>query len=110
MGLLERHGPDGHSIVRTKHVASRRRHTLAPVVRQNVTPGSEVFSDALGSYRGLKADFIHGVIDHAEKYVEGQIHTAAHDSRTGRYSSALSPNVDATASWHARTFCGTPRW
>lgn len=75
MGLLERHGPDGHSIVRTKHVASRRRHTLAPVVRQNVAPGSEVFSDALGSYSDLKADFIHGVIDHAEKYVEGQIHT-----------------------------------
>lgn len=65
-GLLERHGPDGHSVVRVDHVTSRRR---------NVAPGSEVFSDALGSYRDLASDFAHGVIHHAEKYVEGQIHT-----------------------------------
>jgi hypothetical protein len=75
MGLLERHGPDGHSIVRATHVASRRAHTLTPEVRKNVTPGAEVFSDALASYNNLKADYIHGVIDHAETYVNGQIHT-----------------------------------
>lgn len=74
-GLLERHGPDGHSVVRVKHVTSRRRNVLSPEVRRNVAPGSEVFSDALNSYADLKADFAHGVIDHAEKYVEGQIHT-----------------------------------
>ena len=32
MGLLERHGPDGHSRVRVKHVANTRRVTLAPEV------------------------------------------------------------------------------
>lgn len=75
LGLLERHGPDGHSVVRTKHVTSRRAHTLTPEVRKHVAPGSELFSDALGSYRNLAADFEHQVIDHAEKYVDGQIHT-----------------------------------
>lgn len=44
-------------------------------MRKHVEPGSELFSDALGSYRELARDFEHQVIDHAEKYVDGQIHT-----------------------------------
>lgn len=44
-------------------------------VRQNVKPGSEVFTDALKSYTDLARDYCHGVIDHAESYVEGRIHT-----------------------------------
>jgi transposase-like protein len=49
MGLLERHGPDGHSTVRTKVVANTRRKTLAPEVRQNVEAGSNLYTDALRS-------------------------------------------------------------
>ncbi|HLF09557.1 MAG TPA: IS1595 family transposase [Dehalococcoidia bacterium] len=75
MGLLERHGPDGHSTVRAGVVASRRRSTLSPQVRKNVTRGAVVYTDALPSYADLQADYNHGVIDHAEKYVDGQIHT-----------------------------------
>lgn len=75
MGLLARHGADGHSVVRTKVVADTRRKTLAPEVRQHIATGSEVFTDALKSYAGLDADYVHNVIDHAEKYAEGQIHT-----------------------------------
>jgi transposase-like protein len=75
MGLLDRHGPDGHSTVRTKVVENTRRKTLTTEVRQHVKPGSAVYTDALKSYSDLAADYVHGVIDHAEKYVEGQIHT-----------------------------------
>jgi transposase-like protein len=75
MGLLSRHGPDGHSTVRIKVVVDRRRKNLAGEVRKNVKPGSEVYTDALGSYNDLKADYIHGVIDHAEKYAVGKVHT-----------------------------------
>jgi hypothetical protein len=32
-------------------------------------------SDALMSYMGLKENYRHDVIDHAEKYVDGQVHT-----------------------------------
>lgn len=69
MGLLERHGE-----VRVKVVPDRRRHTLQKEVRANVVEGSEVFTDALPSYEGL-SEYIHQVVDHAEKYVDGQIHT-----------------------------------
>ena len=75
MGLLDRHGPDGHSTVALKIVPNTRRRTLAAEVRARVVPGSEVMTDALKSYGDLADDYIHGVIDHAEKYVEGTVHT-----------------------------------
>ncbi len=75
MGLLERHGPDGHSRVRVRPVPNVRRKTLVPEIRQHVEPGADVFTDALKSYDDLAHDYRHGVIDHAESYAKGRIHT-----------------------------------
>ncbi len=75
MGLLERHGVDGHSKVRAKVVPNTRRKTLGPEVRQNVVEGSEVFTDALKSYNDLSDAYSHAVIDHAECYAKGKVHT-----------------------------------
>ncbi|MHB8589889.1 MAG: IS1595 family transposase [Candidatus Dormibacteraceae bacterium] len=75
MGLLERHGPDGHSTVRTQVVPNVRRHALSPEVSKHVAPGSEIYTDALKSYSKLSETYIHKVIDHAERYAEGQVHT-----------------------------------
>jgi transposase-like protein len=75
MGLLERHGPQGHSAVKAKVVPNVRKHTLVEEVREHVAPGAEVFTDALASYAGLREDFAHQVIDHAEAYAEGKVHT-----------------------------------
>src|SRR2546425_82484 len=70
MGLLERHG-----VARTIVVPTRKKGDLREQVRQNVEQGSELFTDALMSYDGLSADYAHKVIDHAEAYVYGQVHT-----------------------------------
>jgi transposase-like protein len=75
MGLLERHGPDGHSRVRTKIISSTRTTTLDPAVRANVEAGSTVYTDALASYRKLDSEYQHLVIDHAEAYARGHVHT-----------------------------------
>lgn len=75
MGLLDRHGPEGHSTVRAKVIVDRKRRTLAGEVRKNVAPGAEVMTDFFTSYSDLSRDFVHGVIDHAEKYVDGMVHT-----------------------------------
>ena len=75
VGLLNRHGTDGHSTVKAKVVPNVQRKTLAPEVRENVEVGSEVFTDALKSYRGLETEYVHQVIDHAETYVKGNVHT-----------------------------------
>lgn len=74
MGLLQRHHR-GHSTVRTSVLDNTRKSALQAKVRDNVRAGSNVYTDALKSYEGLEAEFIHGVIDHSEKYVDGQIHT-----------------------------------
>jgi transposase-like protein len=70
MGLLERHGE-----VRCGVVENTKRSTLQGKVREHVESGANLFADALLSYSGLEQDYIHQVINHAEKYVEGNIHT-----------------------------------
>jgi len=75
MGLLERHGKDGHSTVTVKMVPTVRKRVLAPEVLQHVTEGSEVFTDSLPSYKQLGEKYIHQVIDHAEAYAKGKVHT-----------------------------------
>jgi transposase-like protein len=70
MGLLERNGK-----VRAKVINDATQLTLHAEVRGNVEQGAELFTDGLKSYSGLHVDYIHKVIDHAEKYVDGQIHT-----------------------------------
>jgi len=43
--------------------------------KKHVAAGSAIYSDALMSYQDLKPTFAHQVIDHAESYVDGQVHT-----------------------------------
>jgi len=71
MGILERGGE-----VRAMMIPSRRKHHLQAQIRAHVKAKSAIYSDALMSYQGLEhQDFSHQVIDHAEKYVDGQVHT-----------------------------------
>lgn len=74
-GLLERHGPDGHSRVLLKAVPTVRQGPLQTEVRKHVEAGAHLYTDALQSYRGLQDEYVHQVIDHSEAYVEGRVHT-----------------------------------
>src|SRR5712692_10208258 len=89
MGLLERHGIDKSqkiidtigteekkaSRVRAKVIQNTGKDTLHGEVKENVKPGSELFTDAHISYRGLDPEYVHKFVDHAETYVQGNIHT-----------------------------------
>ncbi len=70
MGLLERNGK-----VRAKVVRSNRKKIVQPEIRKHVEEGSTLYTDSLKSYEFVSTDYIHQVIDHAEKYVDGKIHT-----------------------------------
>lgn len=70
MGLLERGGE-----VRTMVLANRRKPLIQKQVRENVTPMSVLLSDRLQSYEGLIRHYAHCMIDHAERYVDGKVHT-----------------------------------
>ena len=70
-GLLERKTGRLH----VEHVETRRKGELTKIVREKVRKGSEVMTDELLSYDGLNAEYAHKVINHAEKYVDGNVHT-----------------------------------
>jgi transposase-like protein len=70
MGLLERNGE-----VRTMVVQGTKRRMLHGEVSKHVEAGSTVYSDALRSYNQLDQEFVHHVINHANEYVNGHIHT-----------------------------------
>ncbi len=75
MGLLNRHGKDGVSQIRTAVVTGRKKGHLQPVVRAGVEAGATIHTDNHFSYQGLDRDYTHNVIDHAEAYVDGNVHT-----------------------------------
>ena len=75
MGLLERTSHRGSSRVRLAQVKSNKRRDLMPHVLKHVEAGSNVHTDSLPSYTQLMSDYTHNVIDHAECYVQGNVHT-----------------------------------
>jgi transposase-like protein len=87
-GLLDRETGK----VRTSVVGSRRKHHLQAEIRSNVTPGSALYTDALKSYDGLDSEYAHKVIDHAEAYVDGSVHT----NRLENFWSLLKRTVKGT--------------
>ncbi len=70
VGMLERGGE-----VRLVVVPNRRKGAIQEQIRNDIAAGSALYSDALQSYDGLSQDYAHRVIDHAEHYVDGTIHT-----------------------------------
>lgn len=75
LGLLNRHPEKGKSKIRTKPIDTIRTYRLRAEVSANVADGATVYTDALKSYQALDLYYQHKVIDHAEKYVDGVVHT-----------------------------------
>jgi transposase-like protein len=75
MGVLERNSPDKHSRVKLRVVRNVRRPQLQKEIKKEVTQGSEIYTDSLRSYSGLEQEYVHKVIDHAECYAKGHVHT-----------------------------------
>jgi transposase-like protein len=70
LGIRQRGGE-----TRATVVSDMKGHTLQGHVVENVEPGAAVYTDTFRSYRGLSRDFEHETVDHAEKYVDGRVHT-----------------------------------
>jgi transposase-like protein len=59
---------------RVNAVKSPQEEVLRGAISEHVELGSQIYTDALKSYRRLTLDgFIHDFIDHAESYVEGAV-------------------------------------
>lgn len=72
MGVLDRKNRK----VRAKVIGNTDRKTMTEGVKKETKKGSTVYTDAHSGYDLLTEEgFIHKVIDHAVKYVDGAIHT-----------------------------------
>jgi transposase-like protein len=70
IGLLER---GGH--VRANVLPNRKRAALHGEIEKNIEPGSSVYTDDFMSYWELPEHFTHKFVDHAQRYVDGKVHT-----------------------------------
>ena len=61
--------------VRAKVVPSISRETLQGEVLKNVKYGTSVFTDNAVGYDKLHNRFVHEFVNHAERYVNGRVHT-----------------------------------
>lgn len=70
IGMLERKGE-----VRTAVLNRASKKLIDQAVREHVVPGSNLFSDDANAYVQFGQDYAHKVINHAETYVRGNVHT-----------------------------------
>jgi hypothetical protein len=70
MGLLER---QGH--VRARVINRAEAKVMQGQIREHVAPGTQLFTDEHQGYRGMPSEYEHSVVNHAEEYVRGNVHT-----------------------------------
>jgi transposase-like protein len=61
--------------VRANVIPNVKRDTLQREILKNVKHGSQVFTDQAIKYNHLREQFVHATVNHAERYVDGQVHT-----------------------------------
>jgi hypothetical protein len=69
-GMLERGGK-----IKAKVIENAQQPTLQGNVYKHVEPGAHLFTDEARAYFGLCDQYTHDVINHAEEYVRGNVHT-----------------------------------
>src|SRR5271157_2390475 len=71
MGILDREQRQ----IRATVVPNVKRETLQAEVLSNVRYGTKVYTDEAVAYDKLHWRYVHDVVNHAERYVEGRVHT-----------------------------------
>jgi transposase-like protein len=70
MGILERGGK-----VKTTVLGRRVGKQMQEIIENSVMPGTWVMTDEFQGYQGLSTNYTHLVINHLERYVQGNVHT-----------------------------------
>src|SRR5262249_12492683 len=71
VGLLDRETGRVH----VTHIKNRKKQNLQNHLREHLASGVQLFTDELASYTGLDREYVHQFVNHAERYVEGNVHT-----------------------------------
>jgi transposase-like protein len=70
MGMLERGGKVKATVL--KHARGTK---MQEIVRENVAAGTWLMTDEFQGYKGLSTDYTHLVVNHLDRYVQGNVHT-----------------------------------
>jgi transposase-like protein len=106
VGVLQRGGE-----VRVAVVPNRRKHHLQTHIGQHVETGGAVYTDALMSYMGLEHKrYEHKVIDHAEKYVDGKVHTNGLENFWSLTKRALKGTYISVEPFHLFRYLDEQSW
>ncbi|MEO5923580.1 MAG: IS1595 family transposase [Bryobacteraceae bacterium] len=101
MGLLERHSKK----VRIKMLPNTRTQHIHGHIKENVEVGSTIYSDSLASYRKITNEgFAHDFIDHAEKYVEGVVHTNGLENFWSCFKRSLKGTYVSVEPFHLQAY------
>jgi transposase-like protein len=96
MGVLDREQRE----VRATVVPMINRETLQTAILDHVAPGSKVYTDEAALYRALPKDYIHGFVNHMEKYVNGRVHTNGMENFWSLLKRGLSGTYVAVEPFH----------
>lgn len=78
---------------------------LRGTIREHVEPGSQIYTDALKSYRGLTLDgFIRDFIDHAEAYARDAVHTNGLENVWSLMKRSLKGTYVSVEPFHLRAY------
>jgi transposase-like protein len=61
--------------VRAKVIPNVKRETLQTEILRHVKYGSEIHTDSAVAYNRVGWQYVHETVNHAERYVDGQVHT-----------------------------------
>jgi len=75
LGILQRETEDKPKRVRATVIPDRTKPVMQENVRPHVEAGSQVYSDEAGDYWRMDSEYAHEIINHAEEYVRGNVHT-----------------------------------
>jgi transposase-like protein len=70
LGMLETGGKVKARVIKDRHAS-----TIAPIINSIVAKGATLMTDDFTAYTHLDEGYVHQVINHARRYVDGQIHT-----------------------------------
>ncbi len=69
-GMLERGGK-----VKTTVIGQRVGKQMQQIIKDTVVPGTWIMTDEFPGYHGLSKDYTHLVVNHLDRYVQGNVHT-----------------------------------
>lgn len=101
MGVLDRETRK----VRATVIPNIRRETLQAEVLNQVKYGSKLYTDNAVRYDRLKDKYVHGVVDHIERYVNGQVHTNGLENFWSLLKRSLSGTYVAVEPFHLSRYC-----